>query len=259
MLRPYINMIKYKICFIIILSSLLTSNIPAYAPQPLLKQKDLNHSPIRVGEVLTYSAKIKHIPAGTQTLKITRLTTLNGKDVYHLKAKSQTEGLFSWIYKFEDSSESYVTKSDFHPIRFAKNIKDRSYRANVRVDFDSDSGKIRYSQNNKVRELTDAPVGIQDELSILYLIRVKKLKVGNTYTFPALIGKRIYDDLQIEVFRREKLKTAIGKLDTIVLRSSHDYTIWLTNDNRKIPVKIEAETKIGKLVGVLKKVEYIQE
>lgn len=251
-------MIKYKICFIIILFSLLTLNIPAYAPRPLLKQKDLNRTPIRVGEVLTYSAKVKRIPAGTQIMKITETTTLNGEDVYHLKAKSQTEGFFSWIYKFEDSRESYVTKLDFHPIRFAKNIRDRGYRANVRVDFDSGSGKVRYSRNNKVKELTDAPVGIQDELSMLYLIRVKELKVGEVYTFPALIGKRIYKNLQIEVFKKEKIKTVLGKLETIVLRSSHGYTIWLTNDNRRIPVKIEAETRIGKLVGVLEKVEYIQ-
>lgn len=261
-------MIKYKTCFIIILSSLLTLNILAYAPLPLLKQKKLNHSPIRVGEVLTYSAKVKHFPAGTQTLKITESTTLNGKNVYHLQAKSQTNRFFSWIHEFKDSRESYVTKSDFYPIRFVQNIKDGDYKANVRVDFDPDSGKVRYSKNNKVEELTDAPVGIQDELSMLYLIRVKELKVGNTYTFPVLIGKRIYNNLKVEVFKKERVKTVIGKLDTIVLRAFpatkrkgktplHGYIIWLTNDNRRIPVKIEAKTKIGKLICVLEKVEYI--
>ena len=101
-------------------------------------------------------------------------------------------------------------------------------------------------------------MGIQDELSLLYLIRVKELKVGETYTFPALIGKKIYKALKIEVFKREKLKTVLGKMDTLVLRSSHGYTIWLTNDNRRIPVKLEAKIKLGKLVGILKKVEYIQ-
>jgi len=211
-----------------------------------------------VGEVLTYSARVKKIPAGTQTLKIAKTTRLNGKDVYHLKAKAQTNTFFSWIHEFKDARESYVTKSDFHPMRFAKNIIDGNYKANVRVDFDSESGKIRYSQNNKVKKLTDAPVGIQDELSLLYLIRVKELKVGETYTFPALIGKKIYKALKIEVFKREKLKTVLGKMDTLVLRSSHGYTIWLTNDNRRIPVKLEAKIKLGKLVGILKKVEYIQ-
>jgi len=224
----------------------------------LLKQKDLNQNPIRVGEVLTYSAKFKSIPAGTQTLKITEATTLNKKNVYHLEANSKTNRFFWMFYKFKDSRESYVTIADFHPIHFAKNIRDGNYKANVRVDFDSESGKVRYSKNNKVEQLTDVPVGIQDELSMLYLIRIKELKVGETYTFPALIGKRIYNNLRVEVFKQEKVKTVLGKLDTIVLRSSNDYTIWLTNDNRRIPVKMEVRAKKGKIVGVLKKVEYIQ-
>ena len=65
--------------------------------------------------------------------------------------------------------------------------------------------------------------------------------------------------MTLEVLRREAIKTkAVGRVETLVLRTSHGYLMWLTNDERRIPVKIEAETsRIGKLVGVLEKVDFL--
>jgi hypothetical protein len=133
---------------------------------------------------------------------------------------------------------------------------DRKYEANIHIDFDIDSGKVRLSKNQQKLPDLEAPAGIQDELSMLYLFRMKELKVGEIYTFPALIGTKIVE-IQVKVVKREKFDTILGNLETIVLRSSHGYMVWITDDERRIPVRIEADTKIGKLVGDLKKIDYI--
>ena len=62
----------------------------------------------------------------------------------------------------------------------------------------------------------------------------------------------------LEVRRREVIKTkALGRVEALVLRTSHGYLMWLTNDERRIPVRIEAEARIGKLVGALEKVDFL--
>jgi hypothetical protein len=67
------------------------------------------------------------------------------------------------------------------------------------------------------------------------------------------------EDVKLEVYRREVMKTeALGRVETIALRTSHGYLMWLTNDNRRVPVRIEAELPIGKLVGTLEKLEFVK-
>ena len=250
------KLIGYKLGFPVIVFFCFTINILTFAICPLLAQNNIEPTPIRVGEVLTFSARVKGIPAGSQMMKVVKETKLNGQSVYHLASAARTNRFFSLFYKFEDSRESYVTTRQFQPLRYVKNIVDRKYKVNIHIDFDMDSGKVRLSKNQKKLPELEAPVGIQDELSMLYLFRMKELKVGEMYTFPALIGTKVVE-IKVEVVRREKAKTVLGHLETIVLRSSHGYMVWITDDERRIPVKIEARTKIGKLVGILKKVDYI--
>ena len=245
-----------KLGFLVIVFFCFFTNVLTFAIYPLLAQNNIEPTPIRVGEILTFSARIKRIPAGSQTMKVVEKTTLNGQSVYHLASAARTNWPFSFIYKFEDSRESYVTTRQFQSLRYVKNIVDRKYKANVQIDFDMDSGKVRLSKNKKQLPDLEAPAGIQDELSMLYLFRMKELEVGEAYTFPALIGTKVVD-IQVKAVRREKSDTILGELETIVLRSSHGYMVWITDDERRIPVRIEAYTKIGKLVGILKKVDYI--
>ncbi|MBC8230681.1 DUF3108 domain-containing protein [bacterium] len=245
-----------KLGFLVIVFFCFVTNVLTFAICPLLAQNNIEPTPIRVGEVLTFSARIKRIPAGSQTMRVVEKTTLNGQSVYHLASAARTSRIFSWIYKFEDSRESYVTTRQFQPLRYVKNIVDKKYKANVEIDFDIASGKARLSKNQKELPELEAPIGIQDELSMLYLFRIKELEMGEIYTFPALIGTKVVD-IQVKAVRREKSDTILGELETIVLRSSHGYMVWLTDDERRIPVRIEADTKIGKLVGILKKVDYI--
>jgi hypothetical protein len=222
---------------------------------PLLKQPDIEPTPIIKGEVLVYSAKIGLFPfsAGKQSLEVVENTEVAGHNVYHLKAVAETNGIFSKIYNFRNHEESYVTKDQFYPILYTKKIRDRGYRANYRVVFDL-KGKAEVVKNNKRKELCVVS-GIQDELSMIYLVRSKKVNVGKRYKFPVLIGEKVYD-VVLEVVRREKRKTDIGKFNTLLLETTNGYKLWLTDDSFRIPVRIEVKTKIGTLIAEIERVDY---
>jgi hypothetical protein len=59
--------------------------------------------------------------------------------------------------------------------------------------------------------------------------------------------------------RREKLSTAVGEFDTIVIRPEFELKgkfnptgenyIWLSDDDRKLILRIESKIKIGTLVS----------
>jgi len=249
-------MMKFLFTTFIIIT-LLTNLSNAVGTQPLLEQPDLEPLPIVVGEVLVYNAKIGFFPfsAGKQILRIVKETEIAGQPVYHLKAVAETKGFFSRVYKFKNLEESFVTKDKFYPILFKKDIQDRGYKANYRIDFDLFEKKAIIVKDAEQKEMDIIP-GIQDELSMLYLLRTKKLKIGNRYKFQVLISSKIYD-VVLHVLRRESRETAIGKIDTLVLKASNGYKLWISDNDSRIPIRIEADTKIGaKLVAELEEVKY---
>ena len=231
-------------------------SLMALATLPLLKSEDLEQCPIKVGEILTYNVKIAGLSAGKQVTQVVKETTLNGQQVYHLTSESQTDSLFAKLYHFRDWKESYVTTSQLYPVRHVKSLEDRKYRAHVEIDFDGENGIAQYSKN-KNHKVIEVPIGIQDELSMVYFLRSKQLKVGQSYNFPILVKDRTRE-ARLTIYRREMMKTeALGRVETMALRTSHGYLIWLTNDNRRIPVRIEAETRIGKLIATLERVDFV--
>ena len=68
-----------------------------------------------------------------------------------------------------------------------------------------------------------------------------------------------------EVLRKEKLVTDAGTFNTVVVQPKFelegtfkqvgDIFIWLTDDERKFPIRIDAKIKIGTLVLKLKKLK----
>ncbi len=221
--------------------------------QPLIDQPHLANSSIRQNEVLEYGIKVRGIPAGTQTLQVNGKKFLYGQEVYHLKSVSRIKRFFSIFYPFNNRSESFVQSDNLYPLRYTKTIRDGGYKGNIDVVFDWDNQVARIVKDQKKTEICILP-GVQDELSMIYVLRTKELEVGQDYEFPFLSGDKTLETT-VEILRIERLKTVLGTLDTIVIKTTpKNITIWLTNDNLRIPVKIEARTKIGKLVSKLKSV-----
>jgi hypothetical protein len=222
--------------------------------EPLLDQPNVGDSFFRSGEVLRYNIKIRGIPAGTQIMQINGKELLDGYEVYHIESVSKANSFFNILYPFNDRSESFIHSKNHHPLRYRRKIKDGGYRGSVAMDFDPVNQVARIVKDRKHLEL-HVSAGIQDELSMIYLLRAKEMEVGRKYEFPALVGTKALK-VSVAVLRTEELKTALGTLKTVVVKVvPKDITIWLTNDTARIPVRIEASTKIGKLVSNLKEID----
>ena len=220
----------------------------------LLETANLNQPPVRVGEILTYNVKIAGLSAGTQITKVVKETMLDGHPVYYITSETQSGSVFGKLYHFRDWTESYITTDQLYPLKHVKDLEDRKYKARVEVDFDHGKGTAQYSKNQHKKPLKIS-VGIQDELSMIYFLRSKQLKVGQTYRFPVLVRDKP-QNVDLTIYRREVIKTeALGHVETLALRTSHGHLMWLTNDDRRIPVRIEADIPVGKLVGTLEKIE----
>jgi hypothetical protein len=240
---------NYIFTIMVVFMSIIFGTLVSGA-QPLLEQPTIKNI-FRLGEILEYNVKVRGIPAGTQIMQIEGQKNISGREVYHLSSRSTVNKFFSLIYTFDDQSESFVLKDRLYPVRYRRNLIDGRYSGNTVIDIDDNSRTAKIVKDSKNYKLS-VPIGIQDELSMLYLIRTKNLKVGEEYRFPAVIGTKVFD-VGVIVLRTENIKTIFGDKKTIVVKSlPRNALLWITQDEDRIPVKLEVSTKIGKLVAELK-------
>ena len=227
----------------------------------LVDAKDIVPSPLQVGEKLTYNISLKKLPAGKRTDWIVEEEVVNGVGVYRIQSEMKTRALFRF-YKFRNQQETHLNPTTLSPIRFQNYVQDRKYQGVVKINFRE--GKAEYekvsrpkpeAQEKREAKVLEIPPGTQDELSLIYFLRSKQFVVGETYFFPLLVkGKVLKATLTVE--RKEFVKNkTLGNVRTIVLRTSEGGRFWITDDQRRLPVKIETESKIGAVKATLTDVE----
>ncbi len=229
----------------------------------LVESIDISPQPLRIGEKLTYDIRWKGLPAGRRTDWIVKAEMLNGVSVYHIRSEMRTRALFRF-YNFRNQQETYLNPTTLAPVRFRNHVQDRKFLATVAIDFREGEAEYKRTsqrdrksdQKHEVTTLT-TPVGTQDELSTLYFLRAKQLELGETYFFPVVVKGKV-QKVTLTVERREVIQhKTLGRVQTLVLGTSKGDRFWLTDDARRLPVKMEAKNKMGAFKAALANIEFV--
>lgn len=227
------------------------------------------------GEVLTFDIRYGFIVAGSAKMKVFEKQYKDKRPIYHLQTTARSSSTFSWIYKVRDVVNSFVDHKKFYPVRFEKKLREGGYEADLFTDyFPEDSLArvefIRYD-DDKIRkrntyEVTVPPY-VQDILSSFYYIRRQNLEVGKSVFLSNHEKKKVYN-LEIKVHRRETIEVEAGKFRCIVVEpiiqgeglfmKKGNLVIWLTDDDKKIPVQMTSEVLVGHITTELTKIEGVK-
>lgn len=229
-------------------------------------EENLSGLPFLPGEKLTFRIIYFALPAGTAVLEVKEIISWEGHEVYRLVATAQSSSLFSLFYRVRDRLESLIDTKTFLPYRFEKHQEEGSYRNNETTLFGRDEN-VAVISDAEEKEANPEGVSVpvppdgQDALSAFYHLRRQKLKVGETVLINVNADERNYR-IEVEVLRKEnlgkqRLKTLVVKpiLKEVklggIMEKKGDIHIWLTDDERRIPVLIKAKVVIGSLTMVL--------
>jgi len=217
-----------------------------------------------VGERLDFDVRWGVIPAATASLEVIDA----GQGRVKLRAKARTLPYIDTVYPVRNRVESTVLLGSVHPLRYFKRAKEGWGRAReVEVLFDPDRGTVRYFKNGKLRKEILVPPGVQDPLSSFYAYRVLELPDDRTVTLDITDGKKLVTGTVV-VLGRETVKTPAGTFRTVrvepriegiggVFKKSPNARIflWLTDDGRRMPVKLQSEVIVGSFTAELVRVE----
>lgn len=185
-----------------------------------------------------------------------------------------SKGFFARLFniKFRERVESTVEPLSF-TVQKTTIIDESGKRVrNTESTFDSSKGKMTWTSrdpNNPSAEprhaITDFSGQLQDVLSAIYFIRTQPLQVGKTFEVFVGDGGRVYK-IPVKVVEKKRMKTVLGRVDVLRVNpelfgpdrlidsEKGEFSIWITDDARHIPVAGRVKTGYGTFDIKLKRI-----
>lgn len=216
--------------------------------------------PFSVGEELVFELRWMGLLAGHASMMVSSQLTRDGHDVYHIKSIVQSSPFFSVFYHVRDVGETYLDVYGLYPRSFSLDQREGGRAVQRTVIFDPQRQVAIYTKNQRAPQELAVPPKVQDSLSSFYALRTLPLQVGQTAHMHTFANGRTYT-VEIQVLRRERVEAYWGSVDTLVvrpllrfqeiLRQTGEVLIWLTDDARRLPVRMRTAIKVGAIEAAL--------
>jgi hypothetical protein len=190
--------------------------------------------------------------------------------VLHLTGDVFSKGLFPRIagFKFRQHVESTADVEPFTALHTDK-IEESGKRSRVlEAIFDHQAKKVIWKEKspNPQGGAFDFTEPIQDVLTVIYYLRTQKLEEGKSFEVPVTDAGKVYR-MTVAAREEKELDTVLGKVkairvepslfgDTSLVRARGQLSIWITQDERHLPVRAQLKVDLGTFDIKLKRVTY---
>jgi hypothetical protein len=220
-----------------------------------------NVSAFNIPEKLIFDLTWTGLKAGTATLEI-----VNEKGHAKIISTAQSADWLSAFYMVDDRIESALKNTQTMsfiglPENYRVKLREGSHRRDKEAIFDHANRQVTFIDHlGNEKKTYKIGENTFDALSSFYYIRTKKYEVGKSVYVDIFDSKKLWN-LEVQVLRKEKIKTKLGEFDTVVIKPlmksegvfnrKGDLYIWLTDDLKRIPVKMQSKVAVGSITATL--------
>jgi hypothetical protein len=239
-----------------------TTAMPLSGPQDsteVFQLRVLENTAYGVGERLVFDVNYGLITAGEAIIHVSRYDSIAGRKCFRVEFAVNSLPSFSWIYRVEDRYLTFIDVETLAPWRFEQHIREGSYKRDFVAEFD---------QRKNVAVTTDSvyqvPEYVHDIMSAFFFARTVDFSAfGPGDSFPL---QNFYKDktheLHVKFLGRQELEVGAGTFRTIVVepliregglfKSEGRVVVWLSDDERKIPIRVNTKVIIGSIDSELR-------
>lgn len=210
-------------------------------------------------ERLNFDVGYKFITAGTAVMQIgDKPATVSGRPCYDIRFEVRTTSAFDKMFKVRDRYQTYLDVDGIFPWRFEQTVREGNYSRDFSAIIDQRGNMAKTTEGS-----FKIPAFVHDILSAFYYTRaldLRSMKKGQSFTLKNFYGKNTYD-LRIRILGRERVEVGAGTFDCIIVeplvvegglfKNEGRIVVYLTDDDRKIPVKVSTKVVIGSIDGKL--------
>lgn len=213
------------------------------------------------GEYLKFDVNYEFITVGEAVMRVRDTVYHNGRPCFDVNFSVDSKSFFDLVYKVRDRYRTFIDAEGFFPWRFEQHIREGGYTRDFTADFDQIEHVARTSEGEY-----EIPPYVHDIMSAFYFARTidyagftpgRKIRLQNFY-------KDSTYELDVRFKGRQEIEVPAGKFKCIVVeplakegglfKSEGKVYVWLTDDERKIPVRVSSKILIGSIDSEL--IEY---
>lgn len=202
-------------------------------------------------EQLKYELLWTGVKAGTAVLSI----AADAKGQVVIRSTARSEDWVSAFYLVDDLAQS--TLAGGLPVHYGMRINEGAVHKDRESVFDRQSGKVTYVDHKKNWRKTYQFIGpVYDPLSGFNHVRFGELVPSESF-YVSIFDSHKFTEAEVQVMGRERVTVPAGTFDTILIKpklksdgifsTRGDILIWLTDDRRRLPVKLVTKVLIGSI------------
>jgi hypothetical protein len=240
---------------------------PGPAPVTAAPARTERSVPFKAGESLAYDVSwSSFVTAGTATVTVREKKPSYNSLAYYIVAEGRPTPLLSKLYTLYYKADTLLDAYTLLPQR-GSIFSQESARQRMKVTvFDQSARKVHYEMRTTsvFKQDIAVPAYTQDALSVIYVLRAIPLKPGASMTIPVSDSGTTYT-ARINVGQREMVKTGLGELPALRITPvvtdpqgkpiGRALTLWLSDDARRLPLKMAADLAVGSFNLTLREVK----
>ncbi len=188
-----------------------------------------------------------------------------GADI-HIVSTARSADWLRFFFPVNDRIESFLTAGSHPPhIGVPRLYQERKHEGrtitNREARFDRQRLEVTTINHRNNGETQHVITNLTyDTLSSFYYFRTIPLQVGMSYFIDIYDCKRLWNT-EVKVLRKEELVTPLGRFKTVVIHPllksegifarTGDIYIWLTDDDRRIPVQMKSKVVVGSITATI--------
>jgi hypothetical protein len=208
--------------------------------------------PFAAGEQLNFNVFLGNTPqaVGTSTFQVRPRAKYFNRDGLLLAVQAQTTGAAQRLFIANDQINTYVDPTTLLPFRIELNLREGKRRISKTLTIDQEHGTASTDKGARI----EIPVGTHDVVSVFYALRSFNLAPPKRNAVSFIIEDRPRT-LFITSLKREVIELGGQKIPAIQLSLTTDdpqsdkyaLRLWVSEDNRRLPLRITATTPLGPL------------
>jgi len=203
---------------------------------------------LRSGETLFYDANITKLNSTVARLKIVAVEkrSFSGRAFWHLQAFAHTENPYRMVFELDDQFDSYSDASSMVSRQYEMHLNERGQKV------DSVQRMLPATQDPPAGGASAARVvpGTRDPLGMLNYLRGIDWATTNEVRSPVYDGRKLYDvcvkliskstPVAVPAGSFKPMKIELRVFDNGAEMKDAHFLLYLTNDQRRLPVLLEA-------------------
>ncbi|MCU1266882.1 MAG: hypothetical protein JWM21_3200 [Acidobacteria bacterium] len=244
---------------------------PFAAGEELIFKAEVSRALLKKIDVATFKFRVEQAP--TQSNAHSSPGISSAPYVLKFTGDVASEGFFTSLFnlRFHQHVESTVDPDSLAVVKTVKLDEQGKRVRTSEATFDQTKGKVVWTErdpNNPARPertiSSDFNGTVQDVVSAIYYLRTQKLELGQSFEVLISDSGRVYK-VPVRVVEKKQMKTVVGRVTAVrvepelfgegsMVKTKGRFSIWLTEDQRHLPVSAQLKGEFGTFDITLKKV-----